>query len=497
MKARARLPISLACSVGALFAFLASSCVFRPGPAGSALPADAAVPSHDPLPPSNPFEVDGATPPSPAADAFTTRDCVNLECRQTSCQRGGCQAHACGAGAETTLSGTIRDPAGNTPLYNVALYVPNAALDPVAEGVSCDRCAGKSSGHPIASAITDAAGHFVLKNPPIGKDVPLVIQVGKWRREVTVPEIAPCQDTALTDPDLARLPRSHAEGHIPRIAITTGHADALECLLRKIGIADEEFTTETGDGRVHLFVGGSGTDGQGANSFASGAPLPNASTLWGDPAKLMQYDMLVLSCEGSTFGKAKDPYRANIKSYADLGGRIFDDHLHFYWLQKGPAPWPTTAGWLGDKGDLNSITAKIDTTFPKGMAFDDWLVNVKATPTRGQIDIVMAQHSVSSDIKPISQRWIYLDGPAAVQYLTFNTPVEAPEAKQCGRVVFTDIHVSSITGGGDVSHPETPFPRGCTTTTLSPQEKALEFMFFDLSSCVQQDMKPPEPPIIP
>jgi hypothetical protein len=432
----------------------------------------------------------GATPVAP-------RDCLDLECQQTTCRAGQCLAASCGAGEpETTLSGVISDPAGKVPLYNVALYVPNAALDPIKEGVTCEQCAGTSSGHPIASAITDAAGHFVLKNPPVGKNVPLVIQVGKWRREVTVPEIAACRDNVLSDPSLARLPRTQSEGHIPLIAVTTGHADALECLLRKIGIADQEFTTNTGGGRVHLYVGGSGDDGQGANSFMSGATLPNASTLWGSADELMKYDMLVLSCEGSTFPKAKTPYLANVKSYADHGGRIFDDHLHFYWLQKGPAPWPTTAGWLGDKGDLGSILGKVDTTFPKGVAFGDWLVNVGASTTKGQLDIVMAQHSVGADAKPVSQRWIYLDDPAAVQYLTFNTPVEAAPTAQCGRVVFTDIHVSSTAAGGDVSHPETPFPSGCTTTTLSPQEKALEFMFFDLSSCVQQDVEPPAPPYI-
>jgi hypothetical protein len=433
-------------------------------------------------------------------DAAGYHDCINLQCQQTKCMVNKCLVPACGElqNATTTLSGTIYDPAGRLPLYNVVVYVPNAPLDPIADGVSCGQCAGTASGHPLTAALTDAAGKFVLQNPPVGKNIPLVIQVGKWRREVTVPEIAACQDNVLTDVNLSRLPRDQSEGHIPLIALTTGHADALDCLLRKIGIADQEFTTDAGTGRVHMFVGGSGTAGQGATQFASGGVFPNASTLWSSVPKLLNYDIMVLTCEGSQYPAAKMPYLANVKQYADSGGRIFDGHLHFYWIYKGIAPWPTTAAWIGVGTDLGNITATVDATFPKGAALADWLVNVGASPTRGLIDIVMAQHSVNADAKPISQRWIYMDNPASVQYLTFNTPVEVAPAQQCGRVVFTDIHVSATGTTMDISHPETPFPTGCKTTDLSPQEKALEFMFFDLSSCVQVDTQMPQPPpVIP
>jgi hypothetical protein len=69
------------------------------------------------------------------------------------------------------------------------------------------------------------------------------------------------------------------------------------------------------------------------------------------------------------------------------------------------------------------------------------------------------------------------------QNFLFTTPNEVPNNLRCGKVVFSDMHVSG--GPVLVSGTIPPYPTSCgTATTLSAQEKALAFMFFDISSCV-------------
>jgi len=180
---------------------------------------------------------------------------VSKEQPEGPCRGLECQVPACsGNPKQTTISGKVYDPAGKMPLYNVVVYVPNGPVMPFNEGASCDRC-GASIVNPVTSAITDETGAFKLEGAPAGDAVPLVIQVGKWRRQITVPSVTACTDTPLVNAELTRLPRNRAEGDIPRIAIAVGAADQMECLPLRLGIDPAEFTAAGGEGRIHLFAG--------------------------------------------------------------------------------------------------------------------------------------------------------------------------------------------------------------------------------------------------
>jgi hypothetical protein len=56
---------------------------------------------------------------------------------------------------------------------------------------------------------------------------------------------------------------------------------------------------------------------------------------------------------------------------------------------------------------------------------------------------------------------------------------------------------TGIHGTAAVADTHDPFPSGYITADPTAQEKALEFLFFDLSSCVTGENQPPTAPSIP
>lgn len=396
------------------------------------------------------------------------------------CQGDDCGPPACPDGSPTSVSGTVVAPTppqygAADPIYNAIVFIPTAPVEPFSAGVSCDQCGTPVSGAPAAVALTDAAGHFTLKDVQAGTNVPFVVQIGRWRRQVVVPRITACQDTPLPL-DLTRLPRNKAEGDIPLFAIASSPYDAEECILRKIGIDDSEFTAPGQDGRVHLYTG----DG------ASIPGAPSQEALWSNEETLKRYDIVMFPCNALPL----DEQRAstNVFNYANAGGRVFATDLSYPWFKDGPPAFQGTAQWTEwrDIG-VDPLPALVDDSFPKGAALVEWLDTVGATTTPGHIGLLETYHVVDR-VNPPSTRWLYSLNPATVQMFSFNTPVGSQPEQQCGRAVYSNFHIAtSVSSNAE-------FPGECSGAPLTPQEKVLEFLLFDLASCVQDDTGEPQPP---
>jgi hypothetical protein len=212
----------------------------------------------------------------------------------------------------------------------------------------------------------------------------------------------------------------------------------------------------------------------------------------------MKYDITLLSCEGE---ETKNTNPMALLNYAAAGGRVFASHFHYAWFNTGPfAAAADLATWTPGTNDMGTIEADIQTTlpsgaaFPKGLAMNTWLGNVGAL-TGGELSIEEAKHNADvGAMSPLSTPWIVANAsanpPHATEYFSFDTPIGAAPANLCGRVVYSDLHV----GAASNDNPELPVPTDCTPGKLSPQEDALEFMLFDLSSCVIPNSEPPQAP---
>jgi hypothetical protein len=429
---------------------------------------------------------------------------------------------SCPNNGTTTISGKIYDPGINNPLYNVAVYIPQMPLAPLPPGVltgtaACS-CGALFPSGAVVSTTTGVDGSFTLKNAPVGSSVPLVFQVGKWRRQVNI-NVTACQDNAQADKSLS-LPSSITDPNdsMPQVAVSTGGLDTLECLMMRVGLPATELVAGAGGtGHVHVFVGGMGDNspmGTGSGGAEeppmSGAPA-SYSSLWDKQADLMPYDIVLLSCEG---GETYNDNPTVLEQYLNAGGRVFASHYHYAWFAGSlegdptvpapPADWGSNLADWGGGGNANfgeSTSATIvqtlnnsNTPFPKGVALDQWLSTTGALgiegASAGQLEVFDPMGDVGGTNK--AQAWLTSMGDTL--YMSFDTPVNAAAAPDggapayCGRAVFSDIHVDSDTNFPQDSNPP---PMGCTAHPLSPQERALEFMLFDLSSCVVSDTEPP------
>jgi hypothetical protein len=417
---------------------------------------DVAPPPRYAVKDASPLDATMIVPDSEAAD--TGPACVNLQCKQVTCA----------SGSETTVSGAVYAPNGTLPIYNAIVYVPNTPVAPAVKGVTCDKCGTVASGTPLVSALTDAAGKFKLEKVPVGESIPLVIQLGKWRRQIMVPTVTKCIDTPL-DKNVTRLPRNQSEGDLPKIAVTTGACDQGGCILPKLGIDPAEIGTEA-DGAarsVHVFT--------------------NPKPFWSDLTKLKQYDLSIFSCECSESLGSKDAisYKA-VTDYLAAGGRVLTSDFQYTWYRSSPDPALSSVSNITGGAPLGTSPFYLNDSFPKGKALADWLQLNAPGAAYGEISADATFDNFKNLVdKNKAQVWASetAGGLGHTRVFSVNTPVGAKPEEQCGKAMHFDAHANSTDS----------FPNMCNTP-LKRSEALFAFMFLDLASCIQKEGAAPIAP---
>lgn len=404
---------------------------------------------------------------------------------------GSADASTDGSGCTTSIHGTVWDPAKTHPIYNAIVYVPSDSLDPIAQGPSCDLCGSPPSGKPVAVTLSKPDGTFELKGVPAGANIPIVVQVGKWRREnARIATVAACSDTAV-DGELTRLPKNKSEGYIPHIAISTG-LDAVECALQSMGIDAAEFTDSTQDGRIHLY--------QGSTTYGATAPGTStqpATTLWGTQATINQYDLVIDACQGAPPTDKTQAAIDDINTFAAQGGRVMLEHYEDYvlWPTTGTSAWSSTG-----TQDTNALISgpstdiAIDLGFPKGSAFAQWAMKVNASTQLGLISTLTDSRDDVLSVTSPSRSWMTgpVTGAASADGGTLDDVYQYSfyaGSAACGKVAYSDFHVSAGTTAAAT------FPSECATAGMDAVESELwEFFLLDTLSCTQDDSQPPKVP---
>lgn len=453
------------------------------------------------------------------------------------CEGGACGV--CPAGSAATVTGRVLDPGGHNPVAHAVVFVPDprAALPGLAGMPMPCGCDGLYPMTVLAVTSTDTDGRFTLADIPspavTNGALTVVAQVGKWRVRTTFSGVVTCASNGAPD---VRLPSSGAEGDLPDIAISTGGADSLECLPIRMGIAASEYApggaTADPDHHVRIF--------QGAQGPNTSTPAPQSSvSLYDTAGDLAAHDLVLFSCEGAetTGGNPGTPmtgaYQQNLYDYVRGGGRALTSHLHdafFRSTKDGGAQGFASGNVLGAGApvgtfqgsgsmpemidDAVTFPVDVDTAEPDGGPFAEgadllaWLTGIGAVKGNLAFSEQFVRENVVSLNDPPTQEWLHLDPSVdsgtvigASQLFTLDTP-RSGSPGTCGRIAYSDVHVSgppgSIVAIAPADYPDAGpgggiVPEGCTNRPLTPQESALEYMLFNLSSCLGAGLPPLSP----
>ena len=341
-------------------------------------------------------------------------------------------------------------------------------------------------------------GTFHLVGVPPGANVSVVIQAGRWRRQLVVPVATACQDTALSADD-TRLPSSGSDAtastatsqagaplvDLPTIAVESGNDDPVECILVQLGVAASEFGNGSGSGHVQLYWNPAALPGASPRMFGSSATYGDVTPLWSSYQALSRFDIVILGDDTDATGSSKPPAAiAAVGRYADTGGQlVLTGSTQSIWIGSNAA-WANELTFDPQVDGVATTAAMftVDETTPAGASYADWLYDVGASAAPGAVYVSNASYQcVGYDTATVA-RWLYATPSVANgeesgdELMSFATPI----GSACGQVVYSDFDVAF----GDGNCACSAFPANCAgPNEMTPQVKVLAYLLFGGGRC--------------
>ena len=201
----------------------------------------------------------------------------------------------CSGGTTTTITGKVYDPAGQEPALQRRRVRPGDAAArrcrrACPRAPTRARAARSSRAAPSSSTTTAVDGTFTL-HERAGRAAACrsSSRSASGGGSVTI-NVTACQDNPQPDKSLA-FPSTVAAGdtddNMPDIAVSTGSADTLECLMRRIGLPDDRVRRGRRRARATCTSSRAASRGGGGGARRGGGPradpMPGAPASYTEP----------------------------------------------------------------------------------------------------------------------------------------------------------------------------------------------------------------------
>ena len=374
----------------------------------------------------------------------------------------------CDGGGVTTITGTVL--AGTDSTRGFGSRIRSTTRSSTSRAARCSpsppaprATSARRPQSALVSAVTGVDGKFTLMNPPVGTNMPLVIQLGHWRRVVSV-NVTACHGQRRSPPRRRTCRATARRGTSRSSRSPPATSTSLECVLRKMGIDDGEFTNPvlsgsvpTGAGRVHVYQAHPGNAGDGGAVIDDDDAARGRARRHADDARTATtWSSSPARADATTSRRRDQTERHQLRQ---RGRPRLRDALQLrVALQRrarSPAPRPGTSTQGSYRRPAHRASST--QTFPKGQALSrrgSQLVG--ASTTLGQIPVQRrAQRLRPASSRRRSAGCTRRRRTRRCPSTTRSTRRSArPPAKQCGRVLFSDFHVENAAGDERATFPD-------------------------------------------